>query len=88
MDVEVDGEIRALLSCNELCTGETDTADTNRFKWLWKIYEAAILRKTHTISTTSCFKLQIPVAACRHNEAHARRVSVSLSYYKKSAGQY
>lgn len=69
MDGEVDGETRALLSFNELCPVETDMTDTNRFKCLWKIYEAAVLRKTHTISPTSCVTLQIPAAACRHNEA-------------------
>lgn len=82
-------QTHALLSFNELCTVETDTTDANRFKWLWKIYEAAVLRKTHTISTTSCFTLQIPAAACCHNEAYARRFSLfSFSHYKKWAGQY
>lgn len=90
MDVEVDGETRALLSFNELCPVETDMTDTNRLKWQWKIYEAAVLRKTHTISPTSCVTLEIPAAACRHNEAHAGRVSLfSFSpHYKKWAGQY
>lgn len=37
------------MSFNELCTVETDTANKNRFKWLWKIYDAAVLR-THNLN--------------------------------------
>lgn len=43
---------RHTLSCgfNELCTAETDAANGNRFQRLGKIYDVAVLRRTHKLN--------------------------------------